>query len=174
MQRIRLHGSIVVVVVTCLVGASTLVGGGGRERTPKPKEVTLTGTITDLHSYVTDESLPARNVQRLIRNGIPAILDTKAGPVLLGGASTRYRKDLLKLVHEEVEVEGELYEKRGLRYLDVASLDLWSPDEPDHEGAAEAADEPEDEPEAVELEPEVDEVEQGAGSTEEPGPDDPS
>ena len=171
MRSIRLHGSIVVIVATCLIGASTLVARGGRDRAPRPKEVTLAGTITDLHSYVTDESRPARNVQRLIRGGIPAILDTKAGPVLLGGASKQYRKDLLKLVHEDVQVEGELYEKRGLRYLDVASLDLWSPDEPDHDEEVEADDELEDE---AEHEPEADEVEPGAGSIEEPEPDDPS
>ena len=174
MRSVRLHGSVVVIVVTCLVGASTLVARGGRDRPPKPQEVTLTGTITDLHSYVTDETQPARNAQRLIRSGIPAILDTKAGPVLLGGVSKQYRKDLLKLVHEDVEVEGELYEKRGLRYLDVASLDLWSPDEPDHMEEAEADDEPEEETEGDEVEPEADEVETGAVSIDEPDPDDPS
>lgn len=168
MRSIRLHGSVVVIMVTCLVGASTLVARGGRDRPPKPKEVTLTGTITDLHSYVTGESQPARNVQRLIRSGIPAILDTKAGPILLGGVSKQFRKELLKLVHEDVEVEGKLYEKRGLRYLDITALDLADSGEYEEEDAEERELE-----EPVEAEPDADEADPDTPTIEEPDPDAP-
>ena len=85
MTRVRLRNLASLTVVALLVATSTLAARGGRNRPAKPKDVTLTGTITDLHSYMTEKPQPTRAVQRLIRGGMPAVLETENGAVLLGG-----------------------------------------------------------------------------------------
>ena len=176
MRSIRLRGSVVVIMVTCLVGASTLVARGGRDRPAKPKDVTLTGTITDLHSFMTEKPQPTRAVQRLIRGGMPAVLEIENGAVLLGGVSKQFRKELLRLVHEDVEIEGKLYEKRGLRYVDIIAMDIAGSGEDEHEDVdvEEEVDVEEAEVlEQVDLEPEPDQDDSQTPATEEPDPDAP-
>ena len=170
MNRVRLRKPVTITIVACLVCASTLIARGGPDRSPKPKDVTMAGMITDLHSYATGESQPTRAVQRLIRGGMPAVLETDKGPILLGSVSKQYRKELLKLVHEDVEVEGKLYEKRGLRYLDIIAMGLA--DSGDYEYEDEEVEVRETE-KPVEPAPNADEAPPDAPTTEEPDPDAP-
>lgn len=116
--------------------------------TPPVREATLTGRLIDLHCFMT-EQYPTKDHERCtadcIRNGVPAALETPTGLVILGQGMTGPAKTLLPLAFQQVEARGKLYEKSGIKYLDVASVKKAHerprlPEEP------EEPEEPEDEP----------------------------
>ena len=122
-------------------------------RATQPQEVTLSGTVVDLQSYMT-EKYTRKNREAYSRNcisrGVPAALETENGLILLGlakGNTTRFAHCAMK----PAEVCGTLYEKHGVKYLEVSSIKKLNAI--DRESAQEEEleemddDEPEDEPE---------------------------
>lgn len=99
---------------------------------PKPgaaangKEVTLKGRIVDLHCYFTGDMASAdaaKCTADCIKAGVPAGLETPTGLVVLGEAKKSPAKDLVAHVAGEVSIEGTLYERSGLKYLDIKKVE---------------------------------------------------
>lgn len=88
------------------------------------KEVTVTGRVVDLHCFMTgrypSEDRPKCTAD-CIRAGVPAAVETSTGLILLGQAAKGVAPTLAPLAFEEVEIKGKLFEKAGLKYLDIAS-----------------------------------------------------
>ena len=131
-----------ITMIAGLASVSALLAGGQRSDSQKPTETTLVGTITDLGSYMTGEQRAARESRRLIRSGIPVVLDTDRGPVVLGGTSKTARGLMLRLVFEEVEVKGMLYERHGLRYFDTAFVQPGPTEQPNSDDEDETSEQP--------------------------------
>ena len=138
-----------------------------RLRTPptqvaEPKEVTLSGTLVDLQCYMSGKfigkSLEAY-ARNCIRRGMPAALETNDGLVVLGmarGNAGRFAAHAMKTV----DVTGTLYEKRGLKYMEVTLVKKSAGSDFELEPEDEYEDQPEEEPEdQQEEEPEEEEPE---------------
>jgi len=149
-------------VFVTTIGLSTLSAQErqrSRLRTPpareaQAKDVTLSGTLVDLRCYMSGKYIgksPEACTRDCIRRGVPAALETNDGLVVLGMARGSPAK-LAAHAMKTVDVTGTLYEKRGLKYLEVTSfgkargLEL----EPEYEYEDEPEDEPEEEPEEPE------------------------
>lgn len=102
-------------------GTLTRLGAAGQAG----KEVTLTGRIVDFHGYMTGQMVsadPVRCTVDCIRSGVPAGLETETGLVILGQGVTGPMKTLLPFAYQDVEVKGKLFEKAGVKYLDLSSI----------------------------------------------------
>lgn len=122
------------------------------------REVTLSGTLVDLQCYMSGKFVgksPEACARNCIRRGVPAALETNEGLVVLGMARGNAGK-LAAHAMRTVDVTGTLYEKRGLKYLEVASVGKGRDLElgPEGEYQDEPVDEPEDEPEGEPEDPE--------------------
>jgi len=95
--------------------------GGG------PRDVTLKGQVLDIHCFATGQ-YPSPDQKKCtadcIAAGVPAILrgGRGTGIVVLGQGASGAGKLLQPLAFEQVEVQGKLYEKGSLKYLDIASI----------------------------------------------------
>ncbi|MBN1510526.1 MAG: hypothetical protein JXB13_00790 [Phycisphaerae bacterium] len=90
-----------------------------------PAIATLTGKIVDLQCYMTGKHEgddPAKCAAACIKSGVPVALETKDGLVILGHGMTGAAKMLEPLAMQEVEVKGKLYEKGGVKYVDVLAV----------------------------------------------------
>lgn len=104
-----------------------------------PREVTMTGRVVSLHAFMTGQnSSPdqAKSAADNIRAGVPAALDTPTGLILLGQGTTGVGRTLVPLAFHEVEVHGKLYEKGGLKYIDIASVEAVEVEEEEEEEEA--------------------------------------
>jgi len=116
-----------VAVAALIVGASTLLAGGERNKPVKPQDVTLIGKVVDLQSFMTGKftsSDPVQATQDCIRQGVPAALETEIGLIVIGLGERGPSRTLIPLAFKNVEVKGKLYENDGLQYLDLASATL--------------------------------------------------
>lgn len=111
-----------VAAVTILVSA--LRAGDERGQKPAPREVTLTGRVVDLHNYMT-EKFPSADKVKCTREclsvGVPAALETDDGLVIIGKGPKGPARDMAPLALQNAELKGKLYERHGLRYIDVIS-----------------------------------------------------
>jgi len=116
-------------------------GPPDRSGSKSPREVTISGTVVDVHgsvtgTYASDDRVKC--VEDNIRNGVPVALHTEDGLILLGRGTMGAGKMLAGLGLREVEIRGKLYEKFGIRYLDVAAVHEIDPvdegDSDDEEG----------------------------------------
>ena len=101
-----------------------------------PREVTMTGRVVSVHSSMTGQFASpdqTKSTADNIRAGVPAALDTPTGLILLGQGTTGVGRTLIPLAFQEVEVKGKLYEKGGLKYIDIVSVDAVAADEEDEE-----------------------------------------
>lgn len=100
---------------------------------PGAPEVTLVGKIVDLHCYMTGEYANpdhAKCAAECLRNGVPAALETPKGLFLLGAGTQGFSRKAAALAHEDVEVKGKLYEKHGVKYVDVIEMKKVGGDKP--------------------------------------------
>ena len=105
-----------------------------------PREVTMTGRVVSVHSFMTGQSASpdqTKSTADNIRAGVPAALDTPTGLILLGQGTTGVGRTLTPLAFQEVEVHGKLYEKGGLKYIDIASVDVIEVEEDEEEAEEE-------------------------------------
>jgi hypothetical protein len=134
------------------LGLSALLA---QSQPPKPlgqqeaqgKEVALTGRIVDLHCFMTgsqpDKDL-ARCTQKCLRGGVPAALETESGLVILGKGMMGIGREASRHALSMVEISGKLYERHGLKYVDVTSIKearKVEPEEPEEEGQEEGEEE---------------------------------
>lgn len=101
-----------------------------KARPVEPQNVTLTGRLVDLHSFMTG-SYPsqdrAKTTAERLKAGVPAGLDTAAGLILLGMGPKNPVDRLAPLAYEEVEVKGKLHYRRGARYLEFTNIGKAKP-----------------------------------------------
>ena len=101
-----------------------------------PREVTMTGRVVSVHAFMTGQFASpdqAKSTADNIRAGVPAALDTPTGLILLGQGTTGVGRTLIPLAFQEVEVHGKLYEKGGLKYIDIASVEAVAADDEEEE-----------------------------------------
>lgn len=113
------------VALAGLLVTTAVVASGRFDFSPVPKDVTLKGKLVDLQSYMTGEFTSAdeeKCTRDCIRNGVPPALDTEDGLVVLGKGTKGPKQTIMAYAFKEVEVEGKLYEKSGLKYLDIESV----------------------------------------------------
>ncbi len=109
-----------------------------------PREVTMTGRVVSVHAFMTGQGASpdqARTTADNIRAGVPAALDTQTGLILLGQGATSAGRTLIPLAYQEVEVHGKLYEKGGLKYIDIDAIDLLPEEEEEVEADVEVEEE---------------------------------
>jgi hypothetical protein len=97
---------------------------GDREKTKSPRDVTLTGKIIDLQSYMTgkfESSDHTACTQRCIEAGVPAALETEDGLIVIGEGSRGPVRTIAPLAFRNAELKGKLYDHKGIKYLDVTS-----------------------------------------------------
>ncbi len=154
MKNYRILAALAFAVVAVISGASSLRAGGERNKPAKPEDVTLSGKVVDLQSFMTGKfanSDRIRATQDCIRQGVPAALETEEGLIIIGMGERGPSRTLIPLALKKVEVKGKLYEKDGLQYIDMASATLVKPKEEAEEVEAEeehgVEEEPVEEPE---------------------------
>ena len=111
-------------VAAAVLCTSVLIAGGDRDKVPPPRDVTLTGKIVDLQSFMTDKfesSDHAKCTQRCIQAGVPAALETEDGLIIIGEGSKGPARTITPLAFRYAELKGKLYEREGIKYIDVAS-----------------------------------------------------
>lgn len=97
-----------------------------------PREITMTGRVVSLHAYMTGQNVSpdqAKSTADNIRAGVPAALDTPTGLILLGQGTTGAGRTLIPLAFQQVEVKGKLYEKGGMKYIDITSIEAAAADD---------------------------------------------
>jgi hypothetical protein len=95
----------------------------------------MTGRVVDLHCYMTgqyESTDHAKCTAECIRNGVPAGLETEKELFLLGQGTKSAAKTLEPLAFQQAEIRGKVYEKNGVKYLDVISAKKKAP-EPEFE-----------------------------------------
>ena len=119
-----------------------------------PRDVTMSGRVVDLQSFMSGKFTSAdkvRSSRRCLQAGGPAALVTEEGLVILGAGEKGAVKTIAPLAMRTVTLTGTLYERHGVRYLDIKSVS-----EIDQDGDAES-----DEPSET-GEPDGDEITSGA------------
>jgi len=115
---------IAAALAAAILCTSVLMAGGDRDKVPPPRDVVLTGKIVDLHSFMTDKfesSDHAKCTQRCIQAGVPAALETEDGLIIIGEGSKGPARTITPLAFRYAELKGKLYEREGIKYIDVAS-----------------------------------------------------
>lgn len=150
MKSVGRHGRLFMGMILAVAFTSTLLAVG-RPRGSKPGEVTITGLVVDLQSYMT-EKCPNDDYTRCtrdnIRGGVPAALETEDGLVILGMGDKGPARLLVPLANQNAMVTGVLYEYEGLMYMDMKSAKLHREGSEDGQPAAET-------PEGVPVQPEA-------------------
>lgn len=96
----------------------------------------MTGRVVSVHAFMTGQPASpdqAKSTADNLRSGVPAALDTPTGLILLGQGATGVGRTLIPLAFQEVEVHGKLYEKGGLKYIDIASVEAVAVEEEEEE-----------------------------------------
>jgi hypothetical protein len=141
------------------------------------EDLTAVGTLVDLQSYMTGKvprKDPTKWSRECIRRGVPAALETDGELIVLGMAKGR-PAELAEYATKTVRVRGKLYEKGGVKYLEVVGIRVAKPsdhdsglegeayedleDEPDEYSEEEPNDEPVEEEPELELGPDPDDLE---------------
>ena len=111
-------------VAAAVLFTSVLIAGGDRDKVPPPQDVTLTGKIIDLHSFMTDRFESSDHVkctQRCIKHGVPAALETEDGLIIIGEGPKGPKRTIEPLASQYAELKGKLYERKGIKYIDIES-----------------------------------------------------
>ena len=130
MGRVRIVGVVAAGVLVFTLGLSTLLAQDQPQKKPgqpdvQAKEVTLTGKIVDLHCLMAGGPEGKEGVKcsaKCLMEGVPAALETDSGIVLLGKGLSGIGREASRHALTKVEVKGRLYEKYGLKYVDVTSI----------------------------------------------------
>ncbi len=102
------------------------------------KVVTLTGRVVDLHCAMTGKSKGAdlaKCARECLAAGVPAALESQSGLIVLGHGDKGPNKLVQEFAHERVTVTGTLYDKGGIKYLDIETIRQPLTDEIDAEDA---------------------------------------
>jgi hypothetical protein len=125
MNRNRSAFLAVAAVAAALILTSALTAGERAEKRPGFREATLTGKVVDLHCYMTGR-FPSTDAVKCTREclmvGVPAALETEDGLVMIGKGPKGAGREVAPFALQNVELKGKLYERRGVRYIDFASV----------------------------------------------------
>jgi hypothetical protein len=129
---------------------STLHAGPRRAAPPKPQDVTLIGQLVDLQTYMTEKCAGddlVKCTRDNIRAGVPAAIVTEEdGVVIIGMGDKGPSRLLIPLAYQAVEIQGKLYDKDGVLYIDMTSAKVFKEDgeeaPPGHEVGEEGSHEP--------------------------------
>lgn len=90
------------------------------------KEATLEGRIVDLHCFMTQKYSSADHAKctaECIRAGVPSALETSSGLVIIGEGAKSPSAQLAPLALENARITGKLYERDGVRYIDLTKVE---------------------------------------------------
>ncbi len=111
-------------VAAAVLFTSVLMAGGDRDKVPPPRDVTLTGKIVDLQSFMTDKYESSDHIkctQLCIQAGVPAALETEDGLIIIGEGPKGPTRTIAPLAFRYTELKGKLYEQKGIKYIDIES-----------------------------------------------------
>jgi len=168
-MKARSKSGIVLLLAIGLAGGSALFAGNPRNKPSRARDLTVRGRLVDLRTYMTGKSSDENSVkgtQDNFRAGVPAGIETEEGLVLVGSADRGPARMIVPLAMQQVEAKGKLYEREGLKYLDMLTIqaqkgggaeEVVVPGEEEHEvteehHAKEDQPPPADEPDASEDE----------------------
>lgn len=144
MLRFKATWIVGAAVLASTLGLSSLMAQPDRNPRPdetpgldkdKTKQVSLTGTIIDLHEFMTKDEMGGAKMPAVRGGAQPDeqifALQSNRGLVILGAANGQMPGELTRgggagmgvdKTKSEVEVTGKLYEKEGIKYLEVVSV----------------------------------------------------
>jgi hypothetical protein len=102
-------------------------GKSGKRDRHAPKEITLVGRIVDLQGFMSDKYASedrAKSTADNLKAGVPAAIESAIGLVVIGQGNAGAAKTLAPFAYRRTQVTGKLYEKNGLKYLDLAAAEL--------------------------------------------------
>lgn len=114
-------------ILTPVIVVAAMAAGPSRGGEKKPRDVTLTGRVVDVYSYMTGKfasSDPIRSTRACIQAGVPVAVEVPDGLIVVGQGTKGPRKMLARLAYQRVELRGRLYERGGLRYIDMSEANL--------------------------------------------------
>ncbi len=117
---------LVMMSLAAVCGAVAFAQVGTTEKKPTmtPKEITMIGKVVDLQCFMS-ENYPSSDhtacTRNCIRAGVPTALETATGLYILSQGEKGAASLLAPFAFEHVEVKGKLYEKHGVKYIDVTS-----------------------------------------------------
>ena len=136
-------------VMAAALFTSVLMAGGDRDKVPPPRDVTLTGKIVDLQSFMTDKFESSDHVkctQRCIQAGVPTALETEDGLIIIGEGPKGPARTIAPLAFQYAELKGKLYERKGVKYIDIKSVKAAKDPKAEEETDTDWDDEDESEP----------------------------
>jgi len=119
------------------------------QTTPKPKDVVLVGHIVDLQTFMTgrfDSADHAKCTEECLRAGVPAALETDDGLVIIGEGAKSPARSIAKYAMTNVELHGKMYERHGVRYIDLSSINESKGNEEDQDISSPQSNDPDDDP----------------------------
>ncbi len=120
-------------VIAGVVGVmfvSALCAAGDRDKGLSPRDVTLTGKIVDLQSFMSGKFTSSDKVKctrECIRAGVPIAIETEMGLIVVGEGTKGSARTLAPFAFQYAELKGKLYDKHGLRYIDITSAKAVKP-----------------------------------------------
>lgn len=119
------------IVVSGVIGITTMVVAVGtpmdEQKSSVSRDAVITGRVVDLQTYMTGKfqsSDKARCTRDCIEAGVPAALETKDGLIVIGHGDKSPRKELARWALQYIEIKGTLYERSGVRYMDLEKIKL--------------------------------------------------
>jgi len=90
------------------------------------REMTVTGRVVDVHGFLTGD-YPSEDKAKCtadnLKNGVPPALETNDGLVIVSQGQRSAAPALVPLAFQQVEAKGKFFQKDGIRYLDIASIE---------------------------------------------------
>lgn len=111
------------VLVAFVAFRPAFLARAGDER-PSSRNASVRGFVVDLYSYMTgveSDEAAVKISRKLIRGGVPVALVTNEGLVILGQGKRSPARLVEVFAHQNIWAKGRLYEKNGVRYLDLRS-----------------------------------------------------
>ena len=120
--------NFLIVALSVAVISTSAMLAIGRPKSPKPEDVTLLGLVVDLQTYMTEKCANddfAKCTRDNIRGGVPAVLETEDGLIILGMGDKGPARLLVPLAYQNAEITGKLYDRDGLLYLDMTAAKVY-------------------------------------------------
>jgi len=134
--------ALTLVAVTSFVAVAQDKPAGAQPPPAAGKDVTMVGKLMVVPTFMMEPGKhdPVKCGEAM-KAGAPVALETPTGLILLGKGA-KGMGEFAAMAHEEVEVKGKLFEKGGLKYIDVAAIAK--------KGAAKPAEMKKEEPKKIE------------------------
>ena len=115
-------------IVAAAIGMKAFAGDSPNKM-KQGRETTLEGRVVDLQCFMTgtySSTDHAKCTAECIRAGVPSALETPSGLVLIGEGAKSPSAQLASFALENVKIAGKLYEREGVRYLDMTKIEKSS------------------------------------------------